>query len=208
MDETLVGQYIARVKQLKKKFGLAGEIDVAMLADIPDLIHVREVEIDSASERKTVVKALTAAIGKLEQAREREGGNLRADMEEQITHLKRIVGDLENCAAENGTRLIKTLNPQDSPNVASRENSGDLGNVVLKGDINEELVRLKTHVSVLGKVVREREPVGKKIDFMLQEVNRELNTISSKVPHLPVVQLVLQGKECVEKIREQTQNIE
>ena len=63
MDETLVGQYIARVKQLKKKFGLAGEIDVAMLADIPDLIQVREVEIDSASERKTVVKALTAAIG-------------------------------------------------------------------------------------------------------------------------------------------------
>jgi len=208
MDETLVGQYIARVKQLKKKFGLAGEIDVAMLADIPDLIHVREVEIDSASERKTVVKALTAAIGKLEQAREREGGNMRADMEEQITHLKRIVGDLENCAAENGTRLIKTPNPQDSPNVASRENPGDLGNVVLKGDINEELVRLKTHVSVLGKVVREREPVGKKIDFMLQEVNRELNTISSKVPHLPVVQLVLQGKERVEKIREQTQNIE
>jgi uncharacterized protein (TIGR00255 family) len=63
-------------------------------------------------------------------------------------------------------------------------------------------------VTVLGKVVREREPVGKKIDFMLQEVNRELNTISSKVPHLPIVQLVLQGKERVEKIREQTQNIE
>ena len=208
MDETLVGQYIARVKQLKKKFGLAGEIDVAMLADIPDLIQVHEVEIDSASERKIVVKALTAAIGKLEQAREREGGNLRADMEEQIAHLKRIVGDLEKCAAENGARLIMTPNPQDSPNVVNKENSGDLGNVVLKGDINEELVRLKTHVSVLGKVVREREPVGKKIDFMLQEVNRELNTISSKVPHLPVVQLVLQGKERVEKIREQTQNIE
>jgi uncharacterized protein (TIGR00255 family) len=63
-------------------------------------------------------------------------------------------------------------------------------------------------VAVLAKVIREREPVGKKIDFMLQEVNRELNTISSKVPHLPVVQLVLQGKERVEKIREQTQNIE
>ncbi len=79
---------------------------------------------------------------------------------------------------------------------------------MVKGDVNEEIVRLKTHVTVLGKVIREREPVGKKIDFMLQEVNRELNTISSKVPHLPIVQLVLQGKERVEKIREQTQNIE
>ena len=69
-------------------------------------------------------------------------------------------------------------------------------------------MRLKAHVNALGKIMREREPVGKKIDFMLQEVNRELNTISSKVPNLPVVQLVLQGKERVEKIREQTQNIE
>ena len=60
----------------------------------------------------------------------------------------------------------------------------------------------------LAQVIRAREPVGKKIDFMLQEVNRELNTISSKVPQLPVVQLVLQGKERVEKIREQIQNIE
>ena len=79
---------------------------------------------------------------------------------------------------------------------------------VLKGDINEEIVRLKTHVAALGRVTREREPVGKKIDFMLQEVNRELNTISSKVPNLPVIQLVLQGKERVEKVREQTQNVE
>jgi uncharacterized protein (TIGR00255 family) len=63
-------------------------------------------------------------------------------------------------------------------------------------------------VGELAKVARERVPVGKKIDFMLQEVNRELNTISSKVSYMPVTQLVLHGKERVEKIREQTQNIE
>ena len=78
----------------------------------------------------------------------------------------------------------------------------------VKGDINEEIVRLNAHVASLSKVTREREPVGKKIDFMLQEVNRELNTISSKVPNLAVIQLGLRGKERVEKIREQTQNIE
>ena len=77
-----------------------------------------------------------------------------------------------------------------------------------QGDINEEVVRLKSHVEALSRVLAAREPVGKKVDFMLQEVQRELNTISSKVPHLPVVQLVLEGKERVEKIREQTQNIE
>ena len=208
MDEALVGQYIVGMKQLKKKFALAGEIDIALLADIPELIHVREVEIDGASERKVVVKALSMAIDKLEQARIREGVNLRTDMEEQITHLKRIVGDLESRAGENGTRLIKAPSQQDGSAALNRESSGDLGNLALKSDVNEELVRLKAHVNVLGKIIREREPVGKKIDFMLQEVNRELNTISSKVPNLPVVQLVLQGKERVEKIREQTQNIE
>jgi uncharacterized protein (TIGR00255 family) len=208
MDEALVGQYIASVKHLKKKFSLAGEIAVDLLADIPELIHVREVEIDSANERKVVVKALTMAIGKLEQARIREGKNLRADMENQITHLQRIVGELETCAAENDARLIKASTPQAEPGMANRESSGDLSNFVLKSDVNEELVRLKAHVGVLSKVVREREPIGKKIDFMLQEVNRELNTVSSKVPNLAVVQLVLQGKERVEKIREQTQNIE
>jgi uncharacterized protein (TIGR00255 family) len=69
-------------------------------------------------------------------------------------------------------------------------------------------VRLKSHVTALGQIILEAEPVGKKIDFILQEVQRELNTISSKVPQLSVVQLVLEGKERVEKIREQTQNIE
>jgi uncharacterized protein (TIGR00255 family) len=70
------------------------------------------------------------------------------------------------------------------------------------------VVRLKTHVGALAAVIHEDEPIGKKIDFMLQEVQRELNTISSKIPLFPVVQLVLQGKERVEKIREQTQNVE
>ena len=79
---------------------------------------------------------------------------------------------------------------------------------MVKGDINEEVVRLKGHLAALAQVLRDREPIGKKIDFMLQEIQRELNTISAKVPQLPVVQLVLEGKERVEKIREQTQNIE
>jgi uncharacterized protein (TIGR00255 family) len=70
------------------------------------------------------------------------------------------------------------------------------------------VVRLKTHIAALGTILRESEPIGKKIDFTLQEIQRELNTISAKLPLLAVVQLVLQGKERVEKIREQTQNIE
>jgi len=154
------------------------------------------------------MKALVAALNKLERSREREGDQLRADMESQIRHLTQVARDLEVRVAENPLRVQKSAAPDGSNGSGSDKESIDVSSVTLKGDVNEEIVRLKTHVAALAKVIREREPVGKKIDFMLQEVNRELNTISSKVPHLPVVQLVLQGKERVEKIREQAQNVE
>jgi uncharacterized protein (TIGR00255 family) len=208
MDEALIGQFIAGVAHVKKKYKLGGQVDVALVSNIPDVFHVREVEIDSKGEREAVLKALNGALKKLEQSREREGMHLRTDMESQIGHLREIAAGLEVRAAENGTRQQKGAG-LDRPNGEKPErNNLDVSTSVAKGDINEELVRLKTHVAALAKVVREREPVGKKVDFMLQEVNRELNTISSKVAYLPVTQLVLQGKERVEKIREQTQNIE
>ena len=204
MDEGLVGQYIAGLKQLKKRYHLGGEVGVSMLTHIGDLFHVREVEADHGGERDALLKAVSAALKKLERSREREGAQLKADMDGQIEHIRQIALALEERAAENGVRLQP---PSVEGQTAARDGV-EITAMVLKGDINEEIVRLKTHVVALGRVTREREPVGKKIDFMLQEVNRELNTISSKVPNLPVIQLVLQGKERVEKVREQTQNIE
>ena len=204
MDEGLVGQYIAGLKQLKKRYHLGGEVGVSMLTHIGDLFHVREVEADHGGERDALLKAVNGALKKLERSREREGAQLKADMEGQIEHIRQIALALEERAAENGVRL----QPPSAEGQTAARDGVEITATVLKGDINEEIVRLKTHVAALGRVTREREPVGKKIDFMLQEVNRELNTISSKVPNLPVIQLVLQGKERVEKVREQTQNIE
>ena len=208
MDEALIGQFLSGVAQLKKKYKLGGEVDVALVSNVPDVFQVREVEIDSKSERQAVLKALNGALKKLEQSREREGTYLRTDMESQIGHLREIAAALEVRSAENGTRQPKTVGPTTTSVEKPERYNSEASTTIAKGDINEELVRLKTHVVALGKVVREREPVGKKVDFMLQEVNRELNTISSKVAYMPVTQLVLQGKERVEKIREQTQNIE
>jgi uncharacterized protein (TIGR00255 family) len=204
MDEGLVGQYIAGLKQLKKRYHLGGEVGVSMLTHIGDLFQVREVEADHGGEREALLKAVSGALKKLERSREREGAQLKADMDGQIEHIRQIALALEERAAENGVRL----QPPSAEGQTVTRDEVELTATVLKGDINEEIVRLKTHVVALARVTREREPVGKKIDFMLQEVNRELNTISAKVPNLPVIQLVLQGKERVEKVREQTQNIE
>jgi uncharacterized protein (TIGR00255 family) len=210
LNEELLGQYLAAVRQAKGKFQLSGDFSVALLSSIPELFQVREVEVDVAAERQGIFKILEAALTRLERAREREGKQLKSDMQSQIRHLKRISILLESRASELGTRVQKavvTPKERDSSLRTDRDAS-DTANWVLKGDINEEVVRLKSHVEALSGVLVEKEPIGKKVDFLLQEVQRELNTISSKVPHLPVVQLVLEGKERVEKIREQTQNIE
>jgi uncharacterized protein (TIGR00255 family) len=207
MNDALVGQYIARLKQLKRKYRLGGELGLSSLTQVPELFHIRELEADHAGERDAVLKALGSALTKLERSREREGRQLRIDMESQMNDLKQVAQELESWA--EGVIRAQTESTAQAQNGAIRERDPtETTSPVGKGDINEEIVRLKAHVAELGKVARQREPVGKKIDFILQEVNRELNTISSKVPNLAVIQLVLRGKERVEKIREQTQNIE
>src|SRR5262245_8738360 len=107
VDEALVAQYMAGMKRLKKKYRLAGEIGVALLANVPELYQVRDVEVDSGRERQALIKAVVDALKKLERSREREGGHLRADMESQIEYLTRIARGLEERAGENAARLQK-----------------------------------------------------------------------------------------------------
>lgn len=210
LDEDLLGKYLKAIQRAKKNFRLAGEIGVAIFASVPDLLRVREVEANAGSEKEGLFAAVKSALRKLEQSRSREGRQLKSDMQSQLRHLKGIAADLEKHAGQFAPRLAKSsagcINGEVDAGIVTEISDG--AGWMLKGDVNEEVVRLKTHVGALAAVIHEDEPIGKKIDFMLQEVQRELNTISSKIPLFPVVQLVLQGKERVEKIREQTQNVE
>ena len=90
LDEELLGQYLAAVRQAKRKYQLSGDFNVSLLYSIPDLLQVREVEVNAAAEREGVFKILDHALTKLERAREREGRQLKSDMQSQIRHLKRI----------------------------------------------------------------------------------------------------------------------
>ena len=209
LDEALLRQYLGSLKSAKKKFSLAGDLDVALLNSGPDLFRVREIEIDAKAEKAAVFQALNAALRKLDQSRQREGRQLAADMQSQADHLKKTSLEIEARAAEIGARLVKISQlAREVSGAPGGDRDGEAPAAMFKGDINEEIVRLKTHVTALAGILRETGSVGKKIDFLLQEVQRELNTISSKMPQLEIVQLVLAGKERVEKIREQSQNIE
>jgi uncharacterized protein (TIGR00255 family) len=173
-------------------------------------LRVRDIEINVRTEKQAVFVALGSALQKLEESRIREGRQLRMDMESQLRRLKNTASELGQHASQFAPSPAKSSAAGNADGAATKVgNEGfDSGSAAFKGDINEEVVRLKTHIAALGTILRESEPIGKKIDFTLQEIQRELNTISAKLPLLAVVQLVLQGKERVEKIREQTQNIE
>jgi uncharacterized protein YicC (UPF0701 family) len=209
MNEELLGEYVRAMRHAKKRFALAGEVDVSLCARLADLFQVRENEAPPADEKKSLFKALRTALQKLEISREREGRQLKGDMESQLRYLKKITVALETEAAQIGICVQKGgAAPGDGSFQPRNGGDGDVNSSILRGDINEEVLRLKSHVATLAEVVQESEAIGKRIDFMLQEAQRELNTISSKVPQLSVVRLVLEGKERVEKIREQTQNVE
>lgn len=139
----------------------------------------------------------------------REGRQLKTDIQSHLRGLQRISAKLNKEAEGISDRIRETFSTKEGGTPAQPLNeSPEAPSWNFKGAIHEEVVRLRSHVDELWRIVQERDPIGKKVDFMLQEVQRELNTISSKVPQLSVVQLVLAGKEQVEKIREQAQNIE
>jgi uncharacterized protein (TIGR00255 family) len=208
LDERLLSQYLQSLRRIKRRFGLQGNVDLSLCAGLPDLFHFMEPEGREKEEGALVFKALAGALTNLERSREREGKQLMLDVQAQAGHLRGVSAALTKEAGRIALRLKQSLVLKEGGEASAQGASAANGGWTFKGDIHEETVRLKTHVSELGRLVRQRSAMGKRIEFLLQEIIRELNTISSKAPQLPVVQLVVAGKERVEKVREQAQNIE
>jgi len=207
LNEKLLGQYLQSFRRIKSRYGLKGDIDVSLLAGLPDLFQVTEPEARESEEGALVLKALKRALDNLDGSREREGRQLMIDVAAQARHLGDIAAALSKEAGKIGARIKESLVQKEAADPAA-VGGDDNGGLTFKGEIHEETVRLRTHVAELNRLVKKRSAMGKRIEFLLQEIVRELNTVSSKAPQLPVVQLVVAGKERVEKIREQAQNIE
>ena len=209
LDERLLEQYIKSLRRVKNRLGLKGEMDLSLLSRLPDLFRFSEGEVIEKNESSLVMKALESALRRLERSRQREGRYLRLDIQDQAHNLQKVCAGLKREARNLRVQLVSSPSSREGEGVPVNQRGPlERDNSVLKGDIHEEVVRLKIHVESLSGLIREGKPVGKKFDFLLQELQRELNTISSKAPNLSVVGLVLTGKEMVEKIREQVQNVE
>jgi uncharacterized protein (TIGR00255 family) len=211
--DDLARAYVAAARRLRTRLGLDGGIGVPELLALPDLLEVRERPPDVHRERPAVQRALAVALRAFARQRAREGRALQADMGRRIGAIdalvRRLRRDLPACERalavrlrERAARVLAGADAEVSRRVL------EVAQQIDRGDVTEEVVRLATHVQALRAALRARGGVGKRIEFLLQEVQRELNTTGAKLGDAQLVAEVLRAKEDVEKLREQVQNVE
>lgn len=213
-DETLATQYVGILKQIKEKFDLVDDISVMNVAKFPDIVKSEEKEEDEELLWSMFKKALEEALVKLKEMRSEEGKKLAEDIVMRCDLLKNYIEEIEkhsyNVVIDYKEKLnIRISEILENPNIIDENRlAQEVAIYADKSSITEEIVRFNSHIEQLKKTVVKNESIGRKIDFLIQEMNRETNTIGSKSSDLNITNLVVEIKSELEKIREQIQNIE
>ncbi|OLR55402.1 YicC family protein [Hornefia porci] len=215
LNEPVADQYIENLNRLKNEFRLDGEISLSLIAQMPEVLkQIPDVE-DEDEMTRCILTPVLQAVENLEEMRAAEGRKLAQDLLMRADLIRGLVSRIETKADDVPKEYAKRL----------RDRIGELleGSVEIPEDrimveaaifadkcnITEELTRLKSHMDQMKTIITEGSGAdGKKLDFLVQEMNREANTIGSKANSLEITSLMLQIKAEIEKIREQVQNIE
>jgi uncharacterized protein (TIGR00255 family) len=213
VNEPLARTTLAAWRDLQKRLRVPGEIDVSFMIGRPEFVRVVETRPDASADAAQVQKLLTAALKQFNAARVREGKALQTDMVKRARHLRQIEVELRR----RTTALVPELARRLTDRVMSLLGDAAIDPTRLlqeaallaeRSDVTEELVRLASHFERLEGLLAQRTAAGKAIDFLLQEIHREVNTIASKSADVEVTNLTLEARAEVEKLREQTQNVE
>ncbi len=213
LDRAYAESYIAALRRLSEEFNLPNDITAMSVAANRDIFTVRKAGDDMEREWANVLPVLEEATAAFIAAREREGANMKADILAKKARVKELAAkiaplseaDIKNQYAKLEARikaLIGDVAVDESRLITECAVFAD------KVAIDEELVRLASHFEAFDNILASDEPVGRKLDFLLQEINRETNTIGSKACDMEIARLVVEIKSELEKIREQIQNIE
>jgi len=212
VDEALARAYVEQWRRLKRTLKLAGDVDLSLLKGIPDLYRARDAVSVPDGERRLLVRALAGALDELERSRLREGKHLADDMRARIEALEKLAsamaGRAEASRTDTRRRIEERMREMLEGKVDEARIVQEAAFLVERSDVTEEIVRLRSHLGGLKDLLGAAEAVGKRIDFLLQEVQREVNTVASKSSDLALTQLAVEAKGEVEKIREQVQNVE
>lgn len=213
LDENVAAAYYSSLKVLKDKFDLEDNITLSLFSGISDIIKVEKKEEDKEEIWSSIVKALDEALNMFIDMRTNEGIKLSKDISERCNLISKDVIKID----ERGPLVIEEYREKIRQRVTEYlkdveiDESRLLNEVAFFSDkinITEEIVRLKSHLLQMNETLKLNEPVGRKLDFLIQEMNREVNTMGSKSNDLYITNLVVNMKSELEKIREQIQNIE
>src|SRR3989338_1442024 len=203
LDRVLVRQYLAAVKEIKREFNISGKPELNSILQLNGILKFEESEQPSDG---WVVRSL-------KKMREREGDTLDKDITGRLKNISRLVAMLKDNQSkfinEFESRFKKRLDKMlKDVEISEDRLSQEIALIAERGDITEELIRLESHLKQFKQILKEGGAVGRKLEFVLQEMNRESNTIGSKSINYSVSQQVIAIKSDLEKIREQVQNIE
>jgi len=215
LDREAARSYIAALECLRDEFGLRDDISVMSVAQNRDLFSVKKPDDDLERDWQDVRPVLCEAIDSFNEMRAREGENLCMDLlkkaetvEGYAEEIKRLSeADISGYPAKLEQRIKQLLSDFDVE-IAEQRILTEAAVFADKAAIDEELVRLASHFSAFREIINSNEAAGRKLDFLLQEINRETNTIGSKAGNAEIAHIVVDAKTELEKIREQIQNLE
>ena len=215
LDDGYLRGYLSALGRLRDEYGLRDDLSVMTVAQHQQIFTIRKPEEDTERDWQDVLSVLEPAADVFLAVREREGEMLAADVRAKVGRIKEMVDRVEALSADSvsryGERLAEKIREALADNRIQPDESRILTECAIFADkvaVDEELVRLRAHFEALEQILSSGEPVGRKLDFLLQEMNREVNTTGSKCNNAEIARLVVDMKCELEKIREQIQNIE
>ncbi len=205
--------YARLLNELKSELDLAGGVTLDHLLNFPDVITAEGVEEEIEGMWEPIAEAVARAMESLREMRRQEGIALEKDLRERVERLEAVVKEIEKIAEERREEQFRKLKERvrqllEDEQIDIERLNTELALIVDRMDVTEECVRFHSHNEQFLKALEADEPVGRRLNFLLQEMNREATTIGSKAYSAEISHRVVQLKEEIEKIREQVQNIE
>ncbi len=213
LNEELAKNYIDVLKELRDKFNLSDDISVSSVARYTDIFKTERREEDEDKLWELVKSVMADAVDAFVAMRAREGERIEKDLRERIAYMSELARQVDERSPETVAEYRDKLYAKIKELLDDREvdEARILTEVAIFADkvaVNEETVRLSSHFEEFYSILDSGEPAGRKLDFLIQEINREVNTIGSKANDIEIAKIVVTLKGEIEKLREQIQNIE
>ncbi|MDQ0230592.1 YicC/YloC family endoribonuclease [Metabacillus malikii] len=212
VDWTILDQYVETLHQIKDRFSLKDDLTLMNILKMNEVMEIRERPVkDETFETKLLNLVETAAI-QLVNMRKAEGKLLSNDLTERLVLLKSLTNELETIAPlvteQYREKIEKRITEYVKDTIDEQRILTEVAMFAEKADISEELTRIHSHIQQFEDTLQMKEPIGRKLDFLVQELNREANTIGSKANDRLIAKNVVEIKSLIEKLKEQVQNIE